>query len=498
MDMMMAEDPSTLLPEIILLVSAVGGLLIGAWTPRRRQWTIRLLGAVACAAALVATGFAANRAPEVVFGTYSLDTATHATRAIVLVATLLVLVLCGDLVDGHARETEFVVLVQLGALGSILLGGADDLIMLFAAFLLASVPLYGLAGWSKQGTAPEATLKYYLAGALAGVTTAAGITLLYGVAGATSYPAVAEALARGPVGAAGAATVGVLAVLAGLAFKAGAVPAHFWVPDASAGTPPAVAAVLTTLPKVGALVATYRLLVTAIPSATVDWPLVVAILAAVSMTLGNLAAFAQTSVLRLLGYSTVSQVGYLLVVVAVAGRAPLAEPALLFYLAGYAVTNLAAFAVAATTAAATIDGHRGLFRRDPLLAIALAVALLGLVGTPPTAVFLGKLVVFAAALEGGFAWLVVLAAINTVASLFYYLRWIAPAFRATGVLEPRGATDSSDDDPTESAGRAGDDRTEFPARPRGWARATALAAAGLSVVLGVGGGIVLAALGAAV
>ncbi|MFP5068067.1 NADH-quinone oxidoreductase subunit N [Pseudonocardia nantongensis] len=468
--MMVHSDPSTLIPELALLLGAVVGLLLGAWTPRRRQWTIRALAALACVVGLAATAVAATRPPGVVFGTYVLDTATHATRAIVLVATLLVVTLCGDTVAGHRRETEFVVLVQLGALGSMLLGGAGDLVLLFAAFLLASVPLYALAGWSKQGSAPEAALKYYLAGALAGVTTVAGVTLLFGVAGATGYDAVADGITRGP---GGAAAVGLVAVLAGLAFKAGAVPAHFWVPDVADGTPPAVAAALTTLPKIGALVAIYRLLDTAIPSGIVDWPLVVAILAAASMTLGNLAAFAQTSVLRLLGYSTVSQVGYLLMAVAVAGRAPLAQPALLFYLAAYAVTNVAAFAVVAATAQRTLDGHRGLFRRDPLLAVALAVALLGLVGTPPTAVFLGKLVVFTAGVNGGLPWLVVLAVLNSVASLFYYLRWVAPAFR--------------DPEP---------DHEGPVTRVRPWARGTALGAAAVSLLLGVGGGVVLAAFGA--
>ncbi|MFE7203386.1 NADH-quinone oxidoreductase subunit N [Pseudonocardia alni] len=476
--MMVDSDPTALIPEIALLLGAVAGLLLGAWTPRRRQWTIRVLAALAATAGLAATAVAATRPPEMVFGTYVLDTATHTTRAIVLVTTLALVALCGDTVAGHRRETEFVVLVQLGALGSMLLGGAGDLILLFAAFLLASVPLYALAGWAKQGTATEAALKYYLAGALAGVTTLAGVTLLFGVAGATGYAGVAEGLTRGP---GGAAAVGLVAVLAGLAFKAGAVPAHFWVPDVADGTPPAVAAVITTLPKIGALVATYRLLDSAVPADVVDWPLLVAILAAASMTLANLAAFAQTSVLRLLGYSTVSQVGYLLMAVAVAGHAPLAQPALLFYLAGYAVTNVAAFAVVAATAQRSIDGHRGLARRDPLLAIALVVALLGLVGTPPTAVLFGKLVVFTAAVDGGLAWLVVLAVLNTVASLFYYLRVIAAAFS------------TADNDHDGTAGAV--DHAGSGSRSRPWARWTALGTATLSLLLGVGAGVVLAVVG---
>ncbi|MFD3980603.1 NADH-quinone oxidoreductase subunit N [Streptomyces griseus] len=470
MGMSVNSDPAALVPEITLLVSAVTGLLAGAWTPRERQGTIHVLAALATVVGLVATALAARQPDETVFGTYVLDTATHTTRAIVLVAVLALIALSRDTVAGHKRETEFVVLLQLGALGSIALAGAEDLIMLFAAFLLASVPFYALAGWAKQGRATEAALKYYLAGALAGVTTAAGVTILFGVAGATDYEKVADGISRGP---AAAAAVGLIAVLAGLAFKAGAVPAHFWVPDIAEGTPPPVAAALTTVPKIGALVAFYRLLDTAIPAAAIDWRLITAVLATAGMTLGNLAAFAQTSALRMLGYSTVSQVGYLLMAVAVAGRTPLAQPALLLYLAAYALTNIAGFAVVATTHEHRIDRYRGLFHRDPLLALALTVALLGLVGTPPTAVFVGKLEIFTAAMDGGLAWLVVIAALNTLASLFYYLRWITPAFR------PAAEDDSAAVTP-----------------PSRWARAVALTTAALTLLLGIGSGIVLNALGA--
>jgi NADH-quinone oxidoreductase subunit N len=210
----------------------------------------------------------------------------------------------------------------------------------------------------------------------------------------------------------------------------GGVPAHFWVPDAVDGTSPVSGAVLTTTAKVGGLVAVWRLLV-AVPADTVPWPLLVAVLAVASMTLGNLAAFAQTSLRRLLAYSTISQVGYLLVPVAVAARTPLALPALLGYLAAYAVTNLAVFAVvAARPEALEIADQRGLGRRHPVLAVSLVVGLLGLVGTPPTVVFAGKLAGFTAAVDGGMTWLAAVAVLNSVASLVYYLRWIAPLFAA--------------------------------------------------------------------
>jgi NADH-quinone oxidoreductase subunit N len=209
---------------------------------------------------------------------------------------------------------------------------------------------------------------------------AAGVVILDGVAGTTSHRPLHAALATAPHG---TVTAGLIAVLAGLLFKAGAVPAHFWVPDATDGGSAPVAAFVTTVPKVGAFAALLRLLTTAVPTAAVDWPLLAAILAAATMTLGNLAAFFQTSVKRLLAYSTISQVGYLLMAIAAAARSALAPRALLFYLAAYAVTNLGAFAVVTALPQATsLDSYRGLARRRPGPAAVLVVCLLGLVGTP--------------------------------------------------------------------------------------------------------------------
>jgi len=223
------------------------------------------------------------------------------------------------------------------------------------------------------------------------------------------------------------------------------------------------------VPKIGAVVAVYRLLDSPLTAAPGDWRLIVAILAAASMTLGNLAAFFQDSVRRLLAYSTISQVGYLLMVPVVAGRSALALPSLALYLAAYAVTNVGAFAVlAAVRTGPRLQDWTGVGRRHPGLAIALIVCLLGLVGTPPTGVFVGKLVVFSAVAQGGYGWLVVIAAVNTVASLFYYLRWIAPMFRTA------------------------DSAADVVAGPQRWSRVAALGAAVVSVLVGLGAGAVLA------
>ena len=339
--------------------------------------------------------------------------------------------------------------------------------------LLTSIPLYGLIGIARTPEGAEAAMKTYLLGSLFGILLLLGVTILYGVAGTTLYAELGGHLDRAPVGAVAA---GAVCVLAGLMFKAGAVPGHFWVPDAAQGAGGAVAAFLTTVPKIGAVIAAYRL-VDVLPG-TLNWPLLVAVLAVASMTLGNLAAYWQNDPRRLLGWSTVSQVGYLLVPVAVAGRSDIALPSLLLYLAGYTITNLAAFAV--TTAfpdRRTLESYRGMGHSRPWLGAALVVALLGLLGTPPTAVFVGKLTTTMAAWDGGLAWLAVVVFINTLISLFYYLRWIVPVYS-------RSHWGSGPD-----AGLAGGAANAPGAATQPSSSVTAVVAAALSVLLGIGAGM---------
>lgn len=456
----MTEHLVDLIPEICLLAGAVLTLLTGSFSPRDRQWQARLVALAAIVAALAATGVSiAGRPNRLVYDDgFTLDTATNIARLVVLVSLVLVVGLATDRVRGHPRETEFYVLALTGGLGSILLAGAADLLVLVVAFLLASVPLYALVGWDRDRQGTEATLKYYLIGALSGIVLLLGVTLLFAVGRSTSYLLLPKALANSPHG---IVALGVVAVLAGLLFKAGGVPVHFWVPDVAAGATVPAAAYVTTVPKIGALVAAYRLFAGPLHAAPVQWPVLVAVLAVATMTLGNLAAFFQDDPRRMLGYSTISQVGYLLLPVAVAGHAQSASGSLLFYLAGYAITNLGAFAVlAAAPTARTLADFAGLAGRHRWLAVALAVCLLGFVGTPPTAVFFGKLTIFGAAIDGGLTWLVVIAALNTVASVFYYLRWLAPVFQH------------------------GDAEPVVPTR---WAHATAIAAAVGTIALGIAG-----------
>ncbi len=429
MDPESAMRPLLMLPEALLFLGGLAVLVGGSFLPRDRQWLARALAAAALAAAVAASVVGLLGEPRTAFeGTFAVDTATGVARIVAALGALLVLALAADEVDGSPRESETYALLLLATTGTLVLAGARDLLVLATGFLLASVPLYGLIGLVRTARGAEAAMKTYLLGALSGIAMLLGVTVLYGVTGSTGYAGLAGRLPQAP-GAAVAA--GLVAVLAGLLFKAGGVPVHFWVPDAAQGAGGTVAAFLTTVPKIGAMVAAYRL-VTVLPDG-VAWGPLVAVLAVASMTLGNLAAYWQDDPRRLLGWSTVSQVGYLLVPVAVAGRTDLALPSLLLYLAGYTVTNVGAFAVtAALPGRRTLAAYHGLARSRPGLAATLVVVLLGLVGTPPTVVFVGKLTTATAAWDGGFAWLAVVVLVNTVISLFYYLRWVVPVYRFGG------------------------------------------------------------------
>ncbi|MXP21848.1 NADH-quinone oxidoreductase subunit N [Gordonia sp. HNM0687] len=451
--------PLAMLPEILLFGGGLTVLICGSFLPRTRQWRTRLLAAVVLVSAIVVAAVAWAGGETTAFeGAFAVDTATGVVRIAAAVGALAVLALAGGEIAGSDRESETYALILFATAGTLVVAGAQDLLVLAPGFLLASIPVYGLIGLRRDGVSAEAAMKTYLLGALFGIVLLAGITLLYGVSGVTDYTELTRRLPDAPDAVVAA---GLLGVTAGLLFKAGGLPAHFWVPDAAQGASATVATFVTTVPKVGALVAIYRL--AQIVPDTVAWPAVLAVFAVAGMVLATLAAYWQDDPRRLLGWSTVAQVGFLLVPVVVIADSELALPALLFYLLGYTVTNVAAFAVsAARPDLRELGVFRGLARSSPLLAGSLVVALLGLVGTPPTAVFVAKLTVATSAWEGGWAWLAVAVVIVTVLSLFFYLRWLAPVFG-------RSTPGQSDDVP----------------RAEPWAAATAVAAAVASVALGV-------------
>jgi NADH-quinone oxidoreductase subunit N len=433
-------DYTALLPEVVLLAAAVITLLAGSYLPRHRQILTRwfTLGALLTSAstALIPVG---RPATEIFTGTYALDTPTTVIRLLVPIATAVVILIGRNEFVGTRRESETYTLLLLATLGTVVVAGTTDLLVLMSGYLLASIPLYALIGLTRTARAAEATLKTYLMGALFGVLLLSGITLLTALGTSSSYPGLTRGLGHAPPA---AVATGFVAVIVGLLFKAGGVPGHFWVPDAAESSGPAIAAFLTTIPKLGALVALARLV--AVAPSSIDLPLLMAVLAALSMTVGNFAALAQKNVRRLLGWSTVSQVGYLLMPVAVVTLTPKASGALLTYLVLYALTNLTVFAVIACfPRRENLSDWAGVAKLRPWLTGALIVGSLSLLGTPPTAVFVGKLAVFTATWNGGMAWLVVIAAVNTVVSLVYYLRLLISPFTSAQTLQPSNYPDAA-------------------------------------------------------
>ena len=420
-----AMRPLLMAPEMLMFGAGLVALIAGSFLRRQRQWWVSVMTAAVQVGVIGVAVVQMVGPDQMAFeGAFSVDTATGVARIACAAGLLLIWAVAGAEMRSSPREAETYALLMFSSTGVLVLAGADDLLLLVAGYFLASIPLYGLIGLSRSAAAAEAAMKAYLMGALFGIVLMLGVTILYGLTGATRYPQLEMLLGGAPTIAVAAGVVG---VLAGLMFEAGGVPAHFWVPDAAQGANATAATYLTTIPKIGALVALYRL-TTVLPD-TLAWPVLIAVFAVASMTLGNLAAYWQQDPRRLLGWSTVSQVGYLLVPITVAASSELALPSLLFYLAGYTVTNIAAFAVtAALPGCRDLDSYRGLARSHPWLAGALVVALLGLVGTPPTAVFIGKVTTATAAWDGRYAWLAVMVFVNTLVSLFYYLRWIIPAF----------------------------------------------------------------------
>jgi NADH-quinone oxidoreductase subunit N len=413
------------LPEIALVVAAAVVLLSASFLPRRLQWLgapLALVG-LGVAAVLLVPQLAATRLTF--SGAWALDTIATGARLVVVAVAALSVLLSPGWMARDPRHGEYYAMLLFGTVGAVLLCGAADLMQLALGVLLSSVAGYTLATYHRAWpTSVEAGMKFFLVGALASALMMTGIALLFGLAGTTRYEALAARLAAGvdPL----VLVAAVALVLVGLAFKMAAVPAHAWMPDVAEASPVPAAAFLTVAPKVGAAVALARL-VDLLPAETVAWRPVVAALAVATMTLGNLAALWQDDVRRLLGWSSVSQSGYALVAIVVVGRSAQALPALVLFLAAYAAANLAAFAVVAELRGRTsLADYRGLGATRPLAATVLVLALLSLVGIPPLAGFAGKLALFAAAIDGGYAWLAVVAVANTVVSLFYYLRVIAP------------------------------------------------------------------------
>jgi NADH-quinone oxidoreductase subunit N len=343
-------------------------------------------------------------------------------------------------------ESEFHILIMAAVLGMMVLGSATSLVTVFLGLELLSIALYIACGFARADfRSQEAAAKYLLVGGFASAFVLYGMALVYGGAGTTVIPDIAQRLTS-QAGTNPLILLGILLMGVGFAFKVSAAPFHMWTPDVYQGAPIPVTAFMSVGTKAAAFAMIVRVFAGGLPDLAPEWQTLLAFVAATSMVVGNLMAIVQTSLKRLLAYSGVAQAGYILIGVIAGSQNGLA--AVLYYLFVYMFMNFGAFAV--ITLLSAPDGDRdsfadleGLGRRNPVLAVAMTVFMLSLAGFPPTVGFFGKLFLFTAGVGAGYTWLVVLAVLMSVVSVFYYVRVLVPVWSPSGRLERVPASISS-------------------------------------------------------
>jgi len=342
-----------------------------------------------------------------------------------------------DYVSKFARfQGEYYALVLLSTLGMMLMAATADLISIYISLELTSISLYALVGFLKDKKSTEASLKYLLLGAVASAVLLYGMALIFGFTGKTQLGEIAQVIQAMPMPAllaSPALILGIVLLIAGFGFKIAAVPFQMWVPDVYEGAPTPITAYLSVASKAAGFAIILRVFFSAfgLPEwLSLNWGIIFAILAAVGMTLGNIVAIPQTNIKRMLGYSSIAQAGYLLVGLATMGFSPVADilgrSSILFFLAAYALTNMGAFiaiiAISNKLNSDLIEDYSGMGKRAPLLALALTLCLISLIGIPPAAGFMAKFYIFSAAVQHNLLWLVIIAVLNSVISAYYYLR----------------------------------------------------------------------------
>lgn len=427
MPMQIGPDLLLLLPE--LAVFAAGALALAAEIVRRPVWSLCITVLGLLAGAVLALPLLGRDTP-VFQGTYRVDALSTWAGLILFPSTALVAVLAAADVRGSDREGTVYALLVFTTLGASVLAGAGDMLFLVLGVLLSSLGAFALVAYARDDRATEAAMKYFVFGSVSEAAMIFGLTFWFGATGSTALDDLSR-LGHARL----AAGAGLIAVLVGLGYKAALVPFHFWAPDAYDGGHVSIAAYLSVVPKVGAIFALAQVVRT-VPETALDWRLLLALVAAASMTYGNLAALVQTNVIRLLAYSSFAQSGYFLLGVVAMGRTGLAAQALVIFAAAYAAMNLGAFAMVARVGR-DIDTFTGFGRSSPWGGAALVVFLLSLVGVPPLAGFFGKLLLFGAVIDGGYGWLAAIAIGNSVLSLAVYLRLIVPTYRLPGGVVSR-------------------------------------------------------------
>ena len=437
---MTQSDFYTVLPLTLLTAWACVLLLLDLFIPKDRKGITALLSALGLALTL---GFTLSQIGREVTGFSDmvvLDGFSTFVNALLLVSGLLGIALAYGYVKRMGLERgEYYTLLLFSVTGMMLMAQATDLIVVFLALELLSIPLYVLAAFARPRVeSEEAGIKYFLLGAFSTGFVVYGIVLVFGTTGSTNLAAIFTAASGGTSNL--LLTIGAALVLIGFGFKVAAVPFHMWTPDVYQGAPSAVTAFMSSGAKIAGFAALLRVFATAFPSIAVDMTAVFWAMAALTMIVGNVVAISQTDIKRLLAYSSIAHAGYILMAFVPYGNpdvAPVSIAAGLFYLVSYALTNFGAWGVVIALEKTegrglSISDYAGLAKKHPALAAAMTIFMLSLIGLPPTVGLIGKFYLFRAVIDGGFYGLAVIGVLTSLISAFYYLRVVVTMYMRDG------------------------------------------------------------------
>lgn len=445
-------DYAALSPVLALTAGLCIVLLTAVFKPLRRTAPALTLATLATTAGLLIWQW--GDATDLVSGSLRLDDLAISISLIaILTAAFAVLFSIREPATEQVGSGEYHALLLGSVLGMVLLSQAENLVSFFVALETLSIPLYILCAANlRREKSLESGLKYLIVGSLGSATLLYGMAFLYGGTGSTDFSGIAGGIAQKSVLGDPLILVGIALTAVGLAFKSSVAPFHQWTPDVYEGAPTPITSFMAVATKAAAFAVFVRFFDVALAPQTNEWQPALAVLAAISIVVGNVGALGQDSLKRLLGYSGIAQAGYILGGLVVASEAGI--NALVFYLAGYALMNLAAFAVLIARERETPYGDdiravQGLGRERPLLAWPLTISMLGLAGLPATVGFIGKLYLIEALVEGDYTWLAVFIAVGTMISLAYYLRviaamWMRPDSQTAATPAIAGASPEAD------------------------------------------------------
>ena len=424
------------LPEIVLCILAIGILLLEAFTRSKDSSLsyIMSLGTLVLLSLISLYQWNAGLSGMTFYGQYVADPMAHFMKIVSYLAVMATLVYSRQyLIDRHmVKGGEYYALTMLALLGQMVMISASSMLSIYLGLELMSLALYALVAVRREHLGSiESSMKYYVLGSLASGFLLYGISMVYGATGHISLAGVASVLSSGAYNQM-ALMLGAVFVVCGIAFKLGAVPFHMWVPDVYQGAPTAVTLTIGAAPKIAALAITLRLLIEGMNAVSISWQPMLIILAVLSLAIGNLTAIMQTNFKRMLAYSTISHVGFVLLgllsgVHSDGQLATGAYGAALFYMVTYVLTTLASFGIVLILSRQGFESEEisdlaGLNRRHPLLAFAILILMFSLAGIPPLVGFYAKLVVLQAALAAGHIVLTVVAVLFSLIGAFYYLR----------------------------------------------------------------------------